>query len=189
MLLGYARGCTDDQNLELQREALKAAGCARLFEDRFGARDRPGFTLLLEVARSGDIVAVWRLDRLARSLKDLIAVVERLEAAGVGLKSLHEPLDTTARGGKQVFHLFGALAEFERALDREGSRARPTPARMPGRHGGRPRLLDEDQRALALRLHRERQHPIADICRMMGISKSTLYSYLDEAQRHAGAQG
>jgi DNA invertase Pin-like site-specific DNA recombinase len=191
MLLGYARVSTDDQNLDLQRDALNGAGCERLFEDRLSAvrADRPGLKLLLEVARSGDTVIVWRLDRLARSLKDLISLVERLEASGIGLKSLRELIDTTSSGGKLVFHLFGALAEFERTLIRERTRAGLAAARARGRKGGRPKLLDVDQRALALRLYQERQHPIADICRMMGISKSTLYSYLDEAQRHAGAQG
>ena len=156
MLLGYARVSTDDQNLNLQREALNGAGCDRLFEDCASGTqsDRAGLRLLLEVARAGDTVMVWRLDRLARSLKDLIALVERLDAASVGLKSLREHIDTTSSGGKLVFHLL--------------------------------KRLDVDQRALALRLHQERQHPIADICRMMGISKSTLYSYLDEAQRRGG---
>lgn len=191
MLLGYARVSTDDQNLDLQRDALNGVGCERLFEDRLSAvrGDRPGLQLLLEVARSGDTVIVWRLDRLARSLKDLISLVERLEASGIGLKSLREYIDTTSSGGRLVFHLFGALAEFERTLIRERTRAGLAAARARGRKGGRPKLLDADQRALALRLYQERQHPIADICRMMGISKSTLYSYLDEAQRHAGAQG
>ena len=156
MLLGYARVSTDDQNLNLQRDALNGAGCDRLFEDCASGTqsDRAGLRLLLEVARAGDTVMVWRLDRLARSLKDLIALVERLDAASVGLKSLREHIDTTSSGGKLVFHLL--------------------------------KRLDVDQRALALRLHQERQHPIADICRMMGISKSTLYSYLDEAQRRGG---
>ena len=188
MLLGYARVSTDDQNLNLQRDALNGAGCDRLFEDCASGTqsDRAGLRLLLEVARAGDTVMVWRLDRLARSLKDLIALVERLDAASVGLKSLREHIDTTSSGGKLVFHLFGALAEFERTLVRERTRAGLAAARARGKQGGRPKRLDVDQRALALRLHQERQHPIADICRMMGISKSTLYSYLDEAQRRGG---
>lgn len=188
MLLGYARVSTDDQNLDLQRDALNGAGCERLFEDHAsgGQSDRAGLKLLLEVARAGDTVMVWRLDRLARSLKDLVSMVERLDSASVGPKSLREHIDTTSSGGKLVFHLFGALAEFERTLIRERTRAGLAAARARGRQGGRPKRLDNDQRALALRLHQERQHPIADICRMMGISKSTLYSYLDEAQRRGG---
>lgn len=190
MLLGYARVSTDDQHLDLQRDALNAAGCERLFEDRLSAAraDRPGLSLLLEVARRGDTIVVWRLDRLARSLKDLIALVDRLDSTGIGLKSLCEHIDTTSGGGKLVFHLFGALAEFERTLIRERTRAGLDAARARGRQGGRPKRLDDQQRALVLRLYHERQHPIADLCRLMGISKSTLYTYLDEAQRHAGAQ-
>lgn len=190
MLIGYARVSTDDQHLDLQRDALNAAGCERLFEDRLSAAraDRPGLSLLLEVARRGDTIVVWRLDRLARSLKDLIALVDRLDSTSIGLKSLCEHIDTTSGGGKLVFHLFGALAEFERTLIRERTRAGLDAARARGRQGGRPKRLDDQQRALVLRLYHERQHPIADLCRLMGISKSTLYTYLDEAQRHAGAQ-
>lgn len=191
MLLGYARVSTDDQHLELQRDALSGAGCERLFEDlQSGARaERPGLRLLLEVARSGDAVVVWRLDRLARSLKELIALVEQLEAAGIGLRSLCEHIDTTSSGGKLVVHLFGALAELDRTLIRERTRTVLVAARARGRKGGRPALLDGDQRALALRLYYEREHSILEICHMMGISKSTLYAYLDKAQRHGLPQG
>jgi DNA invertase Pin-like site-specific DNA recombinase len=190
MLLGYARVSTDDQHLELQRDALNGAGCERLFEDRFSAvrAERAGLKQLLDVSRRGDTVVVWRLDRLARTLKDLIALVEQLDAAGIGLRSLRENIDTSSSGGKLVFHIFGALAEFERALIRERTRAGLAAARARGRKGGRPTLLDDDQRALALRLYQERTHTIAEICHVMGISKSTLYTYLDKAQRNAGAK-
>jgi DNA invertase Pin-like site-specific DNA recombinase len=143
MLIGYARVSTDDQNLNLQRDALNGAGCERLFEDHASGSQphRAGLGLLLEVARAGDTVMVWRLDRLARSLKDLIALVERLDAAGIGLKSLHEQIDTSSSGGKLVFHLFGALAEFERTLIRERTRAGLSAARARGRQGGRPRAI------------------------------------------------
>jgi DNA invertase Pin-like site-specific DNA recombinase len=126
---------------------------------------------------------------LARSLKDLIALVEQFDATGIGLRSLRENIDTTSSGGKLVFHIFGALAEFERALIRERTRAGLAAARARGRKGGRPMLLDDNQRALALRLYHERKHTIAEICHVMGISKSTLYTYLDKAQRGASAQG
>ena len=121
MLIGYARVSTDDQNLDLQRDALQAAGCERVFEDMVsGARaDRTGLATLMSMLRAGDTVVIWRLDRLGRSLKNLIELVERLEAAKVGLRSLQENIDTTSSGGKLVFHLFGALAEFERNLIRE----------------------------------------------------------------------
>ncbi len=183
MLIGYARISTDDQNLALQHDALAAAGCEKVYEDRIsGARaERPGLALALEVARAGDTLVVWRLDRLGRSLKDLIALAEGLDKRGVGLKSLKEALDTTSSGGRLVFHMFGALAEFERDLIRERTRAGLTAARARGRLGGRPKRLTPEKRRLAVQLYRAREHSIAEICRLMGISKPTLYSYLAEA--------
>lgn len=185
MLIGYARVSTDDQNLDLQRDALQAAGCERIFEDMVsGAKaDRTGMTELLTVLRAGDTVVIWRLDRLGRSLKNLIAVVEHLEVAQVGLRSLQENIDTASSGGRLVFHIFGALAEFERNLIRERTRAGMAAARARGRMGGRPKRLDPAKRALALRLHQEEKHTIKEICQMMGISKSTLYNYLAMANR------
>ena len=183
MLLGYARVSTDDQNLDLQRDALEAAGCERMFEDMAsGAKaDRIGLAALMTVLRAGDTVVIWRLDRLGRSLKNLIELVERLEAAKVGLRSLQENIDTTSSGGRLVFHLFGALAEFERNLVRERTLAGLAAARARGRMGGRPKRLDPAKLALALRLHSEDKHTIREICQMMGISKSTLYNYLSKA--------
>jgi DNA invertase Pin-like site-specific DNA recombinase len=133
------------------------------------------------VARAGDTLIVWRLDRLGRSLKDLIALAERLEQRKVGLKSLKEALDTTSSGGRLVFHMFGALAEFERDLIRERTQAGLSAARARGRLGGRPKLLTPEKRRLAVQLYRAKEHSIAEICRLMGISKPTLYSYLAEA--------
>ena len=184
MLIGYARVSTDDQNLDLQRDALQAAGCERVFEDMVsGARaDRTGLVTLMSMLRAGDTVVIWRLDRLGRSLKNLIELVERLESAKVGLRSLQENIDTTSSGGKLVFHLFGALAEFERNLIRERTQAGLVAARARGRMGGRPRRLDPVKLALAVKLHRERNHTVEEICKMMGISKSTLYNYLDKAE-------
>ncbi len=184
MLIGYARVSTDDQNLNLQRDALKQAGCSRIYEDRLSGTKvgRPGLTKALEVARSGDVLVVWRLDRLGRSLKDLIQMVETLAERGIELHSLTEALATTSTSGKLIFHLFGALAEFERNLIQERTQAGLTAARARGRKGGRPKALDPSKRKLALKLYNERQHTIAEICRMMGISKPTLYSYIAEAQ-------
>ena len=183
MLIGYARISTDDQNLALQHDALTAAGCEKIYEDRIsGARtERPGLTLALEVARAGNTLIVWRLDRLGRSLKDLITLAERLEQRQVGLKSLKETLDTTSSGGRLIFHMFGALAEFERDLIRERTQAGLSAARARGRLGGRPKLLSPDKRKLAVQLYRAKEHSIVEICRLMGISKPTLYSYLAEA--------
>jgi DNA invertase Pin-like site-specific DNA recombinase len=167
----------------LQRDALTAAGCERTFEDMASGAtaDRIGLATLMTVLRAGDTVVIWRLDRLGRSLKNLIELVERLEAAKVGLRSLQENIDTTSSGGRLVFHLFGALAEFERNLVRERTLAGLAAARARGRMGGRPKRLAPAKLALALRLHREDKHTIKEICQMMGISKSTLYNYLAKA--------
>jgi DNA invertase Pin-like site-specific DNA recombinase len=183
MQIGYARVSTDDQNLDLQRDALKGAGCERIFEDTIsGAKaDRIGLAELMNVLRAGDTVVIWRLDRLGRSLKNLIQLVERFETIKVGLRSLQENIDTSSSGGRLVFHVFGALAEFERNLMRERTQAGLIAARARGRMGGRPKRLDPIKRALALKLHHERKHTIVEICKMMGISKSTLYNYLDKA--------
>ena len=188
MFIGYARVSTDDQNLDLQRDALKNAGCDRIFEDTVsGAKsERTGLTALMNVLRTGDTVVIWRLDRLGRSLKNLIQLVDCLETNKIGLRSLQENIDTTSSGGKLVFHLFGALAEFERNLIRERTQAGLVSARARGRMGGRPQRLDPIKRALALKLYHERNHTINEICRMVSISKSTLYNYLDKADRNVG---
>jgi DNA invertase Pin-like site-specific DNA recombinase len=181
MLIGYARVSTDDQNLDMQKDALIQAGCEKILEDhQSGAKaERPGLKDALEYAREGDTLVVWRLDRLSRSLKDLIEMVTQLEARGIGLKSLHESLDTSSSSGKLIFHIFGALAEFERNLIRERTQAGLQAARARGRKGGRPKSLNADKRALAVRLYEERKHTVKQICQMIGISKPTLYKYID----------
>jgi DNA invertase Pin-like site-specific DNA recombinase len=183
LLIGYARVSTEDQNLDLQRDALTRAGCERMFEDRrSGAKaDRPGLTGALDYARSGDSVVVWRLDRLGRSLSDLIALVRRMEEAGVQLRSLTEGIDTSTTSGKLTFHLFAALAEFERALVRERTRAGLQAARARGRMGGRKHRLSPERRAHAVTLYQAKEKTVGEICRLMGISKPTLYAYVAEA--------
>lgn len=187
MLIGYARVSTDDQNLDLQHDALRAAGCERVFDDhKSGAKaERPGLAATLDMVRAGDTIVVWRLDRLGRSLKDLIQLVEMLEAKRVGLKSLQESIDTESSGGRLIFHMFGALAEFERNLIRERANAGLVAARTRGRVGGRPKQLDSEKRRLVVQLYNEKKHTIVEICRLMGISKPTLYSYLAEADARA----
>lgn len=189
MQIGYARVSTDDQHLDLQRDALRQSGCDNVYEDQVSGAQavRPGLTMALEVVRAGDTLVVWRLDRLGRSLRDLIDLVERLDARGIGLKSLCENIDTASSGGKLVFHVFGALAEFERNLIRERTQAGLSAARARGRRGGRPKALDASKRELALRLYQEREHSIDEICRMMGISKTTLYNYLAAANAPVAA--
>jgi DNA invertase Pin-like site-specific DNA recombinase len=183
MLIGYARVSTDDQNLDLQRDALRLAGCVKVYEDRISSAKaaRPGLTMALEVARAGDVLTVWRLDRLGRSLQDLILLGRRLDEMGVGLMSVQEKIDTSSSGGRLVFHMFGALAEFERNLVRERTQAGLNAARAQGRKGGRPKVLEPAKRQRAVKLYAEKQHTIVESCRMMGISKPTLYNYVAEA--------
>ena len=182
MLIGYARVSTDDQNLDLQNDALSAAGCERIYRDKAsGARaERPGLRRAFEDIRAGDTLVVWRLDRLGRSLKDLITRAEELEQRGAGLKSLHESIDTNSSGGRLVFHMFGALAEFEKNLVRERTQAGLEAARSRGRLGGRRKILNAEQRRHVVELYRSRQHTIQEICQLMGISKPTLYAYVEE---------
>lgn len=189
MDVGYARVSTHDQNLALQTDALKAADCERVYVDRIsgGKRERPGLEQVKEVLRTGDTLVVWRLDRLGRSLKDLIEWAVYLEERGVGLKSLCESIDTTCSSGKLVFHLFGALAEFERNLIRERTKAGLAAARARGRRGGRPKTLSKEDRALAVEMYHERKRPVKKICEIMGISKPTLYSYVRESEKEPEA--
>ena len=134
----------------------------------------------LEFLRKGDSLVVWRLDRLGRSLKHLLEIVSELEQRGIGFRSLQESIDTTTSGGRLIFHIFGALAEFERNLIRERTMAGLTAARARGRVGGRPRKLDEKKTELAYRLYDEKRHTVNELCQMLGISKPTLYSYLNQ---------
>ena len=159
---------------------MKKAGCEQIYEDQLsGARaERPGLQQALAYARSGDTLVVWRLDRLSRSLKDLIDLVATLETKSIGLKSLQESIDTTVSSGRLVFHIFGALAEFERNLIRERTQAGLAAARARGRKGGRPKALDENKQALMVKLYEEKKHSIEQICKMIGISKPTLYKYI-----------
>ena len=181
MLIGYARVSTDDQTLALQLDALREAGCERIFEDHSsGAGQRPALHEALAQLRAGDTLVVWRLDRLGRSLKDLIGRAEALRTQGAGLRSLKEAIDTDSTSGKLVFHIFGALAEFERALIRERTRAGVQAARARGRKGGRPKRLDLPQRTHAVELYRARRHTVVEICSLMGISRATLYAYVEE---------
>src|SRR5215213_9316371 len=174
MLIGYARISTTDQTLALQQDALKTAGCDRIFTDTAsGSRpDRPGLTEALGYVRTGDTLVVWRLDRLGRSLAHLIQIVTQLQERGAHFRSLQEQLDTATSGGKLVFHFFGALAEFERDLIRERTMAGLAAARARGRRGGRPGLSREKVRQLRT-LAAERTNSVRGICRTLGISRAT----------------
>lgn len=186
MLIGYARVSTGEQTIDLQKDALEKAGCERVFADTVSGSTtaRPGLTEALGFVRTGDTLAVWRLDRLGRSLRHLIDTVSDLQKRAVGFRSLTEALDTTSAGGKLVFHIFGALAEFERDLIRERTSAGLAAARARGRQGGRPAALafkDPNNLALARKLYADKQTPISTICRMLGVSRATLYRYLGHA--------
>lgn len=186
MLIGYARVSTHDQNLDLQKDALQQVGCERIFEDQISGatEDRPGFKAATDILRSGDTLVVWRLDRLGRSLSHLLEVVHELKDKNVGLKSLQESIDTGSPTGILVFHLFGALAEFERNLIRERTKAGLAAARARGRLGGRPKALDPYKREVAIKLYNEKKHTVNEVCEIMGITKPTLYNYLrEEAQQ------
>jgi DNA invertase Pin-like site-specific DNA recombinase len=178
--IGYARVSKHEQNLDLQRDALKAPGCAKIIEDTVsgGKVQRDGLDRVREQLLKGDVLAVWRLDRLGRSLKHLIELMAELEGQVVGFQSVTEAIDTTTPGGKLVFHIFVALAEFERNLSRERTCAGLEAARARGRKVGRRKKLGDKQRALAVDLYREKKQTVYEICEIVGISRPTLYAYV-----------
>jgi len=184
MMIGYARVSTLEQNLTLQRDALTEAGCEKIFiEQMSGAvTDRPALRDALDYARSGDTLIVWKLDRLARSMKQLIETIEKLRVQGIGFRSLTEAIDTTTAQGVLVFHMFSALAEFERALIRERTRAGLAAAKRVGRTGGRPSKLTDDDLDVARTLLANPDITVADIADRIGVSPATLYRYLPSAR-------
>jgi len=184
MYIGYARVSTHDQHLDLQQDALKQVGCKRIIVDRVSGTvaERPGLKQIKDIVREGDTLVVWRLDRLGRSIRDLIEWVHWLEQEGAGLKSLQEAIDTTSTGGKLTFHIFAALAEFERQLIQERTHAGLQAARARGRLGGRPKALSARKQQRAVELYQEKRLAVQDICKIMGISKPTLYAYVRQAQ-------
>ena len=190
MLIGYARVSPHDQTLALQQDALTKAGCNKIFTDTAsGAQtERKGLEAALAYVRSGDSLVVWRLDRLGRSLPHLITTMTALEERGIGFKSLTENIDTTTSGGKLIFHIFGALAEFERNLIRERTQAGLTAARARGKKGGRPKVLTGRQLSIAQDLY-DKRHPIQEICQTLKISKATLYRALKRGSKTNNPEG
>src|SRR3954449_4067115 len=180
MLIGYARVSTTDQTLDLQLDALDHAGCVKIFTDTAsGAKsERKGLQEALDYVREGDALVVWRLDRLGRSLKDLIENISQLETRKIGFKSLTENIDATTSGGKLIFHIFGALAEFERDIIKERTNAGLEAARTRGKLGGRPKALSPEKIKLAKRLYADTGTSVAEICKMLGISRHTLQRYV-----------
>jgi DNA invertase Pin-like site-specific DNA recombinase len=185
MLIGYARVSTHEQTLNLQQDALTKAGCTKIFTDTAsGAKtERIGLDEALNYVRKGDTLVVWRLDRLGRSLPHLITTLTGLEERGIGFKSLTENIDTTTSGGKLIFHIFGALAEFERNLIRERTTAGLVAARERGRIGGRPKVLTARQLSIAQSLYDDPKNSIPEICWTLKISKVTLYRYIKTGAR------
>ena len=186
-LVGYARISRINQNADLQRDALEAAGCSRVFVDQASGKldQRRELIKALEYLRSGDTLVVWRLDRLGRSLRHLIETVNHLEECGVGFRSLQENIDSTTPGGKLIFHVFGALAEFERDLISERTLAGLEAARARGRRGGRPTVMTPEKLEVARKMYEARQHTVAAIGDVVGVSRATLYRHLEPAGARA----
>lgn len=187
MKIGYVRVSTKEQSFDLQIDALQQAGCEKLYREVVsGARtERPGLDQVVDRLRAGDVLVIWKLDRLGRSLKHLVELVNTLRERGIGLQSLNDPIDTTTPQGRLSFNLFASLAEFERDLIRERTQAGLSAARARGRNGGRPKGLSAQAEATACAaetLYRERQLSVRQIAARLSIAKSTLYAYL----RHRG---
>jgi DNA invertase Pin-like site-specific DNA recombinase len=190
MLVGYSRVSTQDQNPALQLDALTAAGCERVFTEKASGaqRDRPELAAAISYMRAGDSLVVWKLDRLARSLPQLIETVAHLEAQGIGLRSLTEAVDTTTAGGKLIFHIFGALAEFERSVIRERTHAGLKAARDRGRKGGRPPALSAADLAAAKAMLRDPEITVAEVAKRLHVSPATLYRHLPAARAQASGE-
>lgn len=180
MNIGYARVSTQDQNLDLQIDDLKRFGCDKIFTDKMSgsSQERPGLNEAIAFARKGDTLAVWRLDRLGRSLQHLIQTVNTLHDRGVGFASLQEGINTGTPNGKLVFHIFGAMAEFERSLIRERTMAGLNAARARGRFGGRPPKLTKQQIEMARTVLTSSAGKIGEVAQMLKVSRSTVYRHL-----------
>jgi len=179
MKIGYARVSTQEQNLDLQLDALQKEGCEKIFQEKASGaqRDRPELQKALDYMREGDTLVVWKLDRLARSLKQLIETIEYLEKLKMGFLSLTESIDTTTSGGRLIFHIFASLAEFERSIIRERTLAGLAAARKLGRIGGRPPSLKREDLLIAKALLKEPNITIQDVAKRLNISKATFYRY------------
>jgi DNA invertase Pin-like site-specific DNA recombinase len=193
MLVGYARVSTHEQNLDMQLDALKQAGCQKIFTDKISTlkAERKGLDEALTFLRPGDVLVVWKLDRLGRTLKQLIELVALFNQKGIGFKSLKETIDTTTSTGKLVFHIFAALAEFERDIIHERTRAGLEAARARGRLGGRPKLQKTDPKkiALARKLYSDQNMPVQEICETLHIERATLYRYVVKKTDKVGQGG
>ena len=178
--IGYARVSTDDQNLDMQRDALKQTGCTLIYEEAASGKkaERPELEQCRKALRAGDTLVVWRLDRLGRSLPDLVQIVADLEQRGIHFESLTEKIETGSAAGKLQFHVFAALAEFERGLIRERTQAGLVAARARGRAGGRKPKLDDQQVREIKALLRDPDIQVADVARRYGVSRTTIYKHV-----------
>lgn len=186
-LIGYARVSTTDQSLDLQLDALKDAGCERVFKEKRSATKTqlPTLAVCLDTLEAGDVLVVWKLDRLGRSLKDLVQKIHKLDEANVGFRSLREQIDTTTPSGRLYFHMVAALAEFEADIISERTKAGLTAARARGRVGGRPSAVTPEKMELANELLAKRDpdtkqplHSVADVAALLGVSTSSMYRAL-----------
>lgn len=188
MLIGYARVSTRDQSPALQLDALNAVGCERIFEERASgaSRDRPELKAALAFMRPGDALAVWKLDRLARSTRQLIETIEEMDRRKIGFRCLtQDGIDTTSAGGRLIFTIFGAIAEFEREIIRERTRAGLDAARLRGRKGGRPLALSSTDLAKAKAMLRDPALTVEEVAHTLGVGQATLYRHLPGGRRAA----
>ncbi|GGY59472.1 TPA: recombinase family protein [Vibrio cholerae] len=182
MIIGYARVSTTDQDTALQLDSLNMAGCERVYQEAFSgaSRERPELLRCLDALREGDTLTVWRLDRLGRSLKDLVAIISDLETKGVGFRSVTEAIDTTTAGGKLIFHIFAALAEFERSLIQERTKAGIQAARARGRKGGRPPKLSPTQAKKARAMLLDPSITKTEVAKHFNVTRATLNKALED---------
>jgi DNA invertase Pin-like site-specific DNA recombinase len=186
MIFGYARVSTQDQNLDLQIDDLKKLGCERIFREKVSSvKERPELNKLLDTARAGDTIVVWKLDRLGRSLKDLIQLVNEFQQNQIGFRSLNDAIDTTTAQGRLIFNIFASLAEFERDLIRDRTKAGLSAARARGRMGGKPKGLNKEAQSkahAAKALYDKQDKTVAEIGKVLGISRATVYRYVKEVE-------
>lgn len=181
MLIGYMRVSTGEQSLDLLRDALERFGCDRVLDDFCSGRatERPGLAMALDIARDGDTLMVWKLDRIGRSLPHVVGLVGDLQKRGVGLKVLTGDVDTTTTTGRLVFSIFATLAEFERDLIHERTMAGLAAARARGSGGGRPQVMTKQKLKAAMALMADRENSARGVAKELGVSGSTLYAYVD----------
>lgn len=181
MIIGYARVSTSDQDTALQIDALKKSGCEKVYQEKVSgaSKERPELIKCLDALRAGDTLTVWRLDRLGRSLKELVSIIAELDQKQTGFKSITEFIDTTTPTGKLQFHVFAALAEFERSLIQERTKAGLAAARARGRKGGRPNKLDEKAIKHARAMLLDPEITKTEVAKKLGVTRSTLNKYLE----------